>query len=134
MTAFIAATLHSPVDITLLSSSQLRHIFTPPALLGEQVIPTTSMMEKLLVEDMGGHGRALEILERVLAECRSETNDLDAVVVMNRVISQLSVYCPGGPIATQRLNLAVMVQTDHFCTGGPPPQKGTFDSKVPFEC
>lgn len=53
-----------------------------------------------MVEDMGDHGRALEILEKVLTESCSKTKDLDAVVVLNRVIGELSVLCPGDPSAS----------------------------------
>eukprot|EP00644_Phytophthora_capsici_P015162 jgi/Phyca11/575544/estExt2_Genewise1.C_PHYCAscaffold_750066 len=52
---------------------QSRLFLLPPALCGDKVLEAQTPTKKLLVRDMGGHGRALEMLEEVfekLFECR----------------------------------------------------------------
>lgn len=56
-----AATLWLPVKEWLAESPQYRVILSPPKLDGYEVIETCDKLEKSLIADMGGHGRALEL-------------------------------------------------------------------------
>ena len=82
--ACIAATVEIPIEEWLHASMQDRINLIPPKLDGKKVINTEDELEELLVHDMGGHGRLLEILSDVL-RCHPEASlyELSAIVIDN---------------------------------------------------
>jgi hypothetical protein len=64
----IAATVHCPIDEYLHHSRQKRVYLQPPALDGNLVLSADNSLQRTLIDDMGGHGRALEMLAEVFAE------------------------------------------------------------------
>ncbi|KAE9171266.1 hypothetical protein PF002_g29866 [Phytophthora fragariae] len=63
-----SATVQTPVDQALSYSHQKRVYLLPPALRGWDVLKPRTRLEEQLVDDMGGHGRALETLDSVLRQ------------------------------------------------------------------
>ncbi|KAK1941272.1 hypothetical protein P3T76_007138 [Phytophthora citrophthora] len=57
-----SATIAIPVENVINSSQQARHYLVPPPLLGEVMVKPTTRLQSQLVDDMGGHGRSLEVL------------------------------------------------------------------------
>ncbi|KAE9268264.1 hypothetical protein PF001_g29723 [Phytophthora fragariae] len=80
-----SATMEIPVERALSYSSQRRVYLPPPALRGEEVLEPRTKFEKRLVNDMGGHGRALETLASVL---RQYTKDESEQTDPSRVLDQ----------------------------------------------
>ncbi len=67
----LAATVHVPINHFLSNSPQTRVFLQPPAVDGAFLVEKYGADEpglRLLVGDMGGHGRALELLEEVVRE------------------------------------------------------------------
>lgn len=60
-----AAKIQSPVRQALSDSPQKRVLLLPPPLRDDEILAPRTRLEKQLVDDMGGHGRALESLEEV---------------------------------------------------------------------
>ncbi|KAF0689250.1 Aste57867_19282 [Aphanomyces stellatus] len=77
--AVCAATIHVPIDKILASSSQLRIHLVPPRLCGADIINPENPSIGRLVEDMDGHGRALEMLEQLLTEYSKANVDVSKV-------------------------------------------------------
>ena len=67
-----SATVELPTTEWLGDSKQHCSYLVPPTMDGSKVISTSDDLEKILVVDMGGLGRALEFLDRVLKEERGE--------------------------------------------------------------
>jgi len=73
----VAATVTGPVDEWLGTSQQPRHILPvtrlkPPTINQQPVFPTDgNPLLQLLVDDMDGHGRPLEVLSYALADFKS---------------------------------------------------------------
>ena len=61
-----AATVYAPVADVLHTSPQWREYLTPPPLNGRAVLESKDPVVGVLVDDMGGHGRALEALAEAL--------------------------------------------------------------------
>ena len=83
------------LDHGLALSAQLRHRLTLPRVSrveehGEDIVPP-HRLKNLLVQDMGGHGRALEALLQALRELKDES---DAAAVIGAVMLQLSKKYP----------------------------------------
>ena len=78
----IAATVEIPIQKWLNVSMQDRINLIPPKLDGKKVINTKDELEELLVHDMGGHGRLLEVLSDVLRRHpEASLYDLSAKVI-----------------------------------------------------
>jgi hypothetical protein len=58
----VAATVYQPVVDLLHDSPQLRCYLEPPPVRGHEVVVSADPLIRSLVDDMGGHGRALEAL------------------------------------------------------------------------
>ncbi|KAE8984872.1 hypothetical protein PR003_g20167 [Phytophthora rubi] len=85
-----SATVQCPVDRALSDSPQKRVYLLPPPLRGQEVLKPRTRLEKLLVDDMGGHGRALETLASVLRQyTKDELEQTDPASVLDQVCSQL---------------------------------------------
>ncbi|KAE8971312.1 hypothetical protein PR003_g27971 [Phytophthora rubi] len=85
-----SATAQTPVDLALSVSPQKRVYLSPPALCGEEVLKPRTRLEKLLVDDMGGHGRALETLGNMLRQyTKDELEQTDPVRVLGQVCNEL---------------------------------------------
>jgi hypothetical protein len=69
-----AATVHTPVDDLLGDSPQLRPMLEPPMLDGALLFPETDSALRVLIGDMGGHGRALEALQDAVKEAGSDAS------------------------------------------------------------
>ncbi|KAF1782670.1 hypothetical protein GQ600_25718 [Phytophthora cactorum] len=70
-----SATVHEPVREALADSTQQRVFLLPPPLRGHKFLATRTRIEKQLVDDMGGHGRALEALQQVLHRYHKDSLD-----------------------------------------------------------
>jgi len=90
-----SATVQVAVDRALVSSTQERVFLLPPTLNGEEVLSPRTRTEKQLVEDMGGHGRALEALEDVLHRAHKkkseEEEEIDPTYLIDEVYNALTV-------------------------------------------
>ncbi|CAK4099806.1 unnamed protein product [Aphanomyces euteiches] len=71
-----AATIHAPIQQVLASSSHERIILVPPVICGADILSPENPSEARLVEDMDGHGCALEILETLFLNYRGGNVDL----------------------------------------------------------
>lgn len=71
------------VDNALKSSPQRRKLICPPPVDGKQVIPNagSNPLVEVLIEDMGGHGRALEVLFELVRNAGADHEELFSVVV-----------------------------------------------------
>lgn len=87
-----AATSYTPLEQTLNPSPQWRVSLVPPALDGHLIIPSNDPLVKIFVEDMGGHGRALEKLKDTLGEVDITT--CSASAFMNLVKSKMEAAYP----------------------------------------
>jgi hypothetical protein len=110
--AAMSATFYSSIDYVFAHSKQLRTVLIPPPLDGHKVIETTDPLLRLLIDDMGGHGRALEALAQAIREVDLQT--CSASTLMNRIRFELEQrYKPGLtrilPHLVQAL-IAVLVQ------------------------
>ena len=73
-----ASPLADPVKTVFSSSEQQLAYVVPPPMNGEFLLgPDSSDLEKQLVEDMGGHGCALEALQELFAEKKDELKKLN---------------------------------------------------------
>ncbi len=71
MTFCAAGTVEEPIMKVLAPSGQRRISLVPPKVDGKKKLHTSDPLEQLLIDDMGGHGRALEVLCSVLHENRN---------------------------------------------------------------
>jgi len=79
-----------PFERALADSSQVRVYLHPPALRGDQVLSTRTRIGKQLVEDMGGHGRALEALTEVLQAHNDQSlEEMDPTILFDKVCEAL---------------------------------------------
>ena len=72
----IAATFSKSVDQVLHDSPQKRCSLYPHPLDGHAIIKSSNMFVRMLVDDMGGHGRALEMLMKSLQELGVDLDEL----------------------------------------------------------
>lgn len=85
-----AATIQSPVRQALSDSPQKRVLLLPPPLHGDEILVPRTRLEKQLVDDMGGHGRALESLEEVFLRYKhGKLEKVDLVTIVEQVCSAL---------------------------------------------
>nr|ALV13261.1 CRN112c [Phytophthora sojae] len=85
-----SATVQSPVDLALSDSPQKRVFLVPPPLRGHEVLPTKTRIEKQLVDDMGGHGRALETLQLFLSHyTKDQLEEMDPTWMFEKVCDAL---------------------------------------------
>jgi len=83
-----SATVQKPVHEALLGSTQRRVFLLPPTLRGDVILSPRTRIEKQLVEDMGGHGRALEALHQVL-KAHTDSSEVDPIFLFNNVCAVL---------------------------------------------
>jgi DNA uptake protein ComE-like DNA-binding protein len=87
-----SATVHKPLEEALADSTQKRVFLLPPALRGHEVLSTRTRMEIQLVDDMGGHGRALEALKEVLdRHDKDYLEEVDPASIVEEVYDQLKM-------------------------------------------
>ena len=84
-----AATFYTPLEQTLAASPQKRISLMLSAIDGHVIIPSNNPLVRLLVDDMGGHGRALEKLKETLYEM--DINVCSASAFMNQVKSKMEI-------------------------------------------
>ena len=90
-----AATFSSPIHEVLGPSGQFRVPLLPPRVDGHKILQTEDPVEKMLVGDMGGHGRALEIFcEKLIAIKNIQGDNYSIYDVMNKFDHALSMYYP----------------------------------------
>ena len=83
-----SATISVPVNKCLSGSSQLRCYLVPPAIDGSKIVDCENdPVLKLLVEDMGGHGRAMEALFESLSKV--DTTNYSVSTLMQSVCHAL---------------------------------------------
>lgn len=110
--AAFAGTFYVPVDTILAPSPQRRMYLTPQPLDGHQIHPTDDPFVRLLIEDMGGHGRALEALEEQLQ--KQDIRSCSASDFMHRVLSDLRMrYPPLLNRASELVPALIAVLTQH---------------------
>lgn len=90
--AAIAGTFYSNAVDVLNSPPQWRIFLTPPAIDGSLVISSDDPLVLQLVEDMGGHGRALETLVEVLRITDIQTSSLS--LLMNNIRVSIETKYP----------------------------------------
>jgi hypothetical protein len=85
-----SATVHKPLEEALADSTQKRWFLLPPSLRGHEILSTRTRMEAQLVDDMGGHGRALEALQEVLnLHCGDSSEEVDPAAIVDEVYAAL---------------------------------------------
>ncbi|OQR89637.1 crinkler (CRN) domain-containing protein [Thraustotheca clavata] len=88
-----SATVQSPVDVALSESPQKRVFLVPAALCGDQVLKPRTRLEKQLVDDMGGHGRALETLQEALSHyTKEQLEEIDPASIVDEVCVALRLH------------------------------------------
>ncbi len=88
-----SATVRMPVHQALHDSPQQRVFLLPPTLNGDKILKQRTRIGKQLVEDMGGHGRALEALETVLHNYKESLEEMDPTYVFENVRLALQARC-----------------------------------------
>ncbi|KAE8964266.1 hypothetical protein PR002_g29027 [Phytophthora rubi] len=89
-----SATVQTPVDQALSYSHQKRVYLLPPALRGWDVLKPRTRLEEQLVDDMGGHGRALETLDSVLRQyTKDRLEQTDPADIVEQVCNLLRLQC-----------------------------------------
>ena len=74
----VSATVSEPVRQVLHHSPQRRVNLVPGPLDGHAIMKSSNMLVQMLVDDMGGHGRALEMLVDSLQPLQKEGQDQDS--------------------------------------------------------
>ena len=72
----IAATVSKPMEDLLHHSCQVCEFLYPEPLDGHAIVKSSNMLIKMLVNDTGGHGRALEMLEESIEELGGDFDNL----------------------------------------------------------
>ena len=88
----VAGTFYGNVADVLASSPQMRVYLTPPSLDGHMIIKSTDLLVRQLIDDMGGHGRALEALDQELK--RVDITTCSASTFMNNIRASLEQKYP----------------------------------------
>jgi len=92
-TAFVvcvcSAAAQMPVYRALAHFPQKCVLLLPPALRGDEIMSTRTMIEKQLMDDMGGHGRALEALEGVLLKHKDSMEEIDPTYLFDKVCEEI---------------------------------------------
>lgn len=81
--AVAAATIHTSMEDYLRNSKQNRVHLTPSRLDGFKIFPNPNRLERMLIGDMGGHGRALEMLAETL-NSTSPDSSFETIVTLLR--------------------------------------------------
>ncbi|KAG9411203.1 hypothetical protein AC1031_016841 [Aphanomyces cochlioides] len=84
-----SATVQKPLREALADSTQQRVFLLPVPLCGHEVVATRNWTEKQLVDDMGGHGRALEALQEVLLRYQGSLDQVDPATIVEDVYDML---------------------------------------------
>ena len=95
----LSATVQVGMTFALADSPQARHYVSLPLLdevcrSGKKVFDFEDDVFKLLYDDMGGHGRALEALEEATKECSRENLDLLLAKVCSKLIEKYPSAVP----------------------------------------
>ncbi|EEY60758.1 crinkler (CRN) domain-containing protein [Phytophthora infestans T30-4] len=91
-----STTAQEPFTQAFMQFQQKRVFLYPPSLNGHEILRPRSRIGKQLVDDMGGHGRALETLERVLSCHKDSLQDIDPGGIVKQVYAAL--LCQYGEI------------------------------------
>ena len=87
-----AATVYTSLEQTLANSSQNRILLVPPVIDGHIIIESDDPLVRIFIDDMGGHGRALEALQETMNEIDIST--YPASRFMNCVKSKMESKYP----------------------------------------
>jgi hypothetical protein len=87
-----AATSYTPLEQTLANSPQKRISLVLPLIDGHAIIPSGDPLVNIFIDDMGGHGRALEKLKETLDEMDIATHSASAF--MNQVRQRMEAAYP----------------------------------------
>eukprot|EP00644_Phytophthora_capsici_P006305 jgi/Phyca11/569447/estExt2_Genewise1.C_PHYCAscaffold_320358 len=116
-----SSTIAKPVMKVLSVSVQKCLYLVPPALCGEKVLETRTPTMKVLVGDMGGHGRALEALDSVLRKLNVGEEEIDPCYVVDMVNRKLQHEYPGlfdsrvfKPDTCKELVSAILLQRRYY--------------------
>ncbi|TMW57964.1 hypothetical protein Poli38472_013438 [Pythium oligandrum] len=85
-----ASSTAAPIEQALASARQKHVMLFPPKLCGEQVLTPSARLGRQLVDDMDGHGRALEALDVALHRLGAGIDDIEPSIVVHEVNHQLS--------------------------------------------
>lgn len=110
----VAGTMEEPVMKVLAPSGQRRINLVPPKVDGNKVHNTSDPLEQLLIDDMGGHGQALEVLCSVLHNSRNV--DYGVGDVMEKVEHRLGELYATWPFLKVRAVLLVVLGRQTFVT------------------
>jgi hypothetical protein len=81
--AAMGGTVYTPVNEWLHTSRQLRVPLTPPCIDHTSIIKTVDPVIRLLADDMGGHGRALERLAEVVLLSRYHLSNISFLFLVD---------------------------------------------------
>lgn len=101
-----AGTFYGKVEDILSSSPQWQMYLTPEPLDGHIIISSTDPLAQYLVDDMGGHGRALEALEEQLRKV--DIKDCSISIFMNNIRASLEQKYPPLQTAASQLVPALL--------------------------
>ena len=110
--AAIAGTFYTNILNVLAQSPQLRIFLTPHAIDGHKILSkyANDPFVSLLIDDMGGHGRALEALSDELEA--TNLDDITASIFMSQVKERLSLrYSPLKDIAPKLIPALTAILT-----------------------
>ncbi|KAE8881653.1 hypothetical protein PF003_g34293 [Phytophthora fragariae] len=89
-----SATVHLPIMNALADSPQRHVLLVPSVLKGDQIWKPKTGLEKQLMDDMGGHGRALEVLDAVLQKyAREELEEFEPTGIVKKVWIEMKNRC-----------------------------------------
>ncbi|GMF33686.1 unnamed protein product [Phytophthora lilii] len=84
-----SATVCKPISEVLAHFSRPHVHLLPPPLRGHEIVNARTRIEKQLVDDMGGHGRALEVLQQVMPRY-SHLKNVDSASILDVVYMELN--------------------------------------------
>ncbi|POM80159.1 LOW QUALITY PROTEIN: Crinkler (CRN) domain containing hypothetical protein, partial [Phytophthora palmivora] len=79
-----SSTVQGPIRQAFVDSPQMHQFLLPPLLDGHKILTTRTRIAKQLVDDMGGHGRGLEVLERVLNRHKDSLDLIDPADIVDK--------------------------------------------------
>jgi hypothetical protein len=107
-----SATFHNPVSTVLSESSQLRIEIQLPSLNGRDIFMehVQDPVISLLVDDMGGHGRALEALWETLSVHNFNIQNCSLDALMSRLRAKLALKYPAWLDQTSLVSLVPLLK------------------------
>lgn len=106
--AAFAGTFYDDASEILSSTAQQRVRLTPPSLDGTQVIKSDEPLIRMIIDDMGGHARALEALAEELDTLNYNLDNISLRDFMVKLRSKLEAKYPFLPTLGQELKIGLI--------------------------